>query len=242
MAHLNYCHTRVAGVNFCFIAFPSSDGCWYYVKCEMLLSKIDGKMNLQNCEMCEIVKWRRWRLMFHDWRQWQLPRTRTVVFRRDDTFRYQKYHRRLPVIPIGRSKCCKCCVYIPSDFTSFYIYEIATVAPWLMTTAVATDSRRRLSKRWHVADIKNISGDDQDWWKLRIYLNLCLLDQAKPLEKHLFFAARRPPLWCHFALFFPTITHNGFCSHLQKNNFSMTLTPPKNRDINIDEFFSRFYL
>ena len=30
-----------------------------------------------------------------------------------------------------------------------------------MATAVATDSRRRFSKRRHVTDIKNITGDDQ---------------------------------------------------------------------------------
>ena len=34
-------------------------------------------------------------------------------------------------------------------------------APWLMATAVITDSHHRFSKRWHVADVKNIAGDDQ---------------------------------------------------------------------------------
>ena len=34
-------------------------------------------------------------------------------------------------------------------------------APWLMATAVITDSRHRFSKKWHVADVKNIAGDDQ---------------------------------------------------------------------------------
>ena len=34
-------------------------------------------------------------------------------------------------------------------------------APWLTATAVITNSRHRFSKRWHVADNKNISGDDQ---------------------------------------------------------------------------------
>ena len=33
-------------------------------------------------------------------------------------------------------------------------------APWLTATAVITDSRHRFSKRWHVADVKNIAGDD----------------------------------------------------------------------------------
>ena len=34
-------------------------------------------------------------------------------------------------------------------------------APWLTATAVITDSRHRFSKRWHIADVKNIAGDDQ---------------------------------------------------------------------------------
>ena len=50
MAHLNYFPSRVADVNFCFfIAVPSGSGCWYYAKCEMVLHKINGKMNMQNC-------------------------------------------------------------------------------------------------------------------------------------------------------------------------------------------------
>ena len=34
-------------------------------------------------------------------------------------------------------------------------------APRLMATAVITDSRHCFSKRWHVANVKNIAGDDQ---------------------------------------------------------------------------------
>ena len=34
-------------------------------------------------------------------------------------------------------------------------------APRLTATAVITDSHHRFSKRWHVADVKNIAGDDQ---------------------------------------------------------------------------------
>ena len=34
-------------------------------------------------------------------------------------------------------------------------------APLLTAPAVITDSRHRFSKRWHVADVKNIVGDDQ---------------------------------------------------------------------------------
>ena len=34
-------------------------------------------------------------------------------------------------------------------------------APQLTAMAVATDSYRCFSKRWHIADVKNITGDDQ---------------------------------------------------------------------------------
>ena len=38
---------RAAGVNFWFFnAVPSGGGCWYKAKCEMLLRKIDGAMNV----------------------------------------------------------------------------------------------------------------------------------------------------------------------------------------------------
>ena len=46
-------------------------------------------------------------------------------------------------------------------FTSVYICAIATVVPQLTATAVAMHPRSRISKRWHVADIKNITEDDQ---------------------------------------------------------------------------------
>ena len=42
-------------------------------------------------------------------------------------------------------------------------------APWLTATAVITDSHHRFSKRWHVADVKNIVDDDQT--TLMVYRN-----------------------------------------------------------------------
>ena len=38
---------------------------------------------------------------------------------------------------------------------------VVTDAPRLMAMAAATESRHNFSKRLHVADIKNIAGDDQ---------------------------------------------------------------------------------
>ena len=42
-----------------------------------------------------------------------------------------------------------------------YVCAIATVVPRLTLAAVDTHPHRRISKRWHVADIKNFTGDDQ---------------------------------------------------------------------------------
>ena len=60
---------------------------------------------------------------------------------------------------------------VPSYFVSVYVYKIATGVLRLMATAIATDSRRRFSKRLHVADVKSITGDDQDRSKLCNYQN-----------------------------------------------------------------------
>ena len=61
-------------------------------------------------------------------------------------------------------------------------------APWLTATAVITDSHHRFWKRWHVADVKNIAGDDQTTLMVhrnsanlactfRIYVCLCRCDR-----------------------------------------------------------------
>ena len=46
-------------------------------------------------------------------------------------------------------------------FTSDYVCAIAIVVPRLTVAAVATHPHRRISKRWHVADVKDFTGDDQ---------------------------------------------------------------------------------
>ena len=61
-------------------------------------------------------------------------------------------------------------------------------APWLTATSVITDLRHRFSKRWHVAEVKNIADDDQITLMVhrnsaniactfRIYVCLCLCDR-----------------------------------------------------------------
>ena len=39
--------------------------------------------------------------------------------------------------------------------------KVSTNIPWLTVTAVTMDSCSSSLKRWHVADIKNITSDDQ---------------------------------------------------------------------------------
>ena len=93
MAHLNCLPPRAAGVIYWFFLLVHLVlGVGIKQKCEMLLRKIDGKMNVQNCGFLQNGDGGD---MLRDW--WQ----------------------------------------------------------------VITDSCYRFSKRWHVADVKNIVGDDQ---------------------------------------------------------------------------------
>ena len=65
MSHLNCLPPRAAGVNYWFFLLAHlviDVGIKQNWKCEMLLRKINGKMNVQNCGFSEeIAKWRRWR-------------------------------------------------------------------------------------------------------------------------------------------------------------------------------------
>ena len=61
----------------------------------------------------------------------------------------------------------------PSDFMCVYVYQIMTGALRLLATAVTTDSHRRLSKILHVANVRNIAGDDQDQSKFHNYEIVC---------------------------------------------------------------------
>ena len=142
--------------------------------------------------------------MLHDWWQRQLSSIRAVVFRFFEEMtrcRHQKHHRRWPGNPNGRSK-----------FRNLSLFTFTRSQPplrrWLR-------GFRRSLKR-HVVDVKNVVDGDQDRSKFRNYENLCLQDQAKPLEKHLF-SARTPP-WFHCTLFFSYY-------HSQRLLFS----PTKNR-------------
>ena len=60
MAHLNCLSPRAAGVNGWFLLAHQvvGVGIKQNADCEMLLCKIDGEMNVQNCGFS--AKWRRW--------------------------------------------------------------------------------------------------------------------------------------------------------------------------------------
>ena len=147
MAHLNYFHTRVAGFNFCFfIAVPSGCGCWYCAKCEMLLCKIDGEMNMQNCGYFAKLLNGDGGVMLHDRWQWQLPWSHAVVFKEMTHCRHQKHRWRCPCNPNSRSK--------------FRKYRVYLLILHLFTSTRLRLLRCHFSKTWHIADVKNITGDD----------------------------------------------------------------------------------
>ena len=164
--------------------------------------------------------WRQLRCWWWWLRGWQrLPEIAQTAHCRRQT------HRRLwPSNHNGRSKFRNLFIYISKITTN-----APAVAPRLMEIIQTACSRYQKHRRRR-------PGDDQDWSKFRNYENLCLRDQAKPLEKHLF--AVRSPLWrWHCALFFSYYHSQQLLFSLTKNNLSTTLTPLKYRDGYIEEFF-----
>ena len=135
--------------------------------------------------------------------------------------RRQKLHWRWPGNPNGRSKFCNLGLF---TFTRSQI-----------------TLRRRLRCFWrslkqHVSDVKNIAG-----WPGLIQIpqirKFMPTKSSKTSLKTSFSCYERRRDWRHCALFFSCYHWQRLLfSHL-KNNFSTTLTPPKNRDIRIVEFF-----
>ena len=141
--------------------------------------------------------------------------------------RRQAHRRRWPGNPNGRSKFRNLFAYASKIATN------ALAAASRLTEIVQTARCRRWKyrQRW--------PGADQDLLKFHIYENICLQDQAKPLEKHLV-AVWSPPLWWHCALFFSYY-------HSQRLLFSPMIISrrpwlsPKNQDIHIEEFLDSIY-
>ena len=131
-------------------AGPSDGGCWYKTnaECEMLLRKIDGKMNAQNCGFSM-------KLRNGDGDDMQA----TAVIGNGS------YHGLAPsffeemthcdVKNIAGDNKTTIMVHrnsakisrVSSTFTSVYVCAIATVVPRLTAAAVAMHLHRRISKR-----------------------------------------------------------------------------------------------
>ena len=124
----------VAGANFCFfIAVPSGGGCWYYAKCEMVLCKIDGEINMQNCaysangEMKTVATDAPWLTAM------------TVA-----TDSHHHFSKRWHVADVkNNARDGQATLMIDQNSTNithtfwFYIYEIATDAPWLIAVPIS---------------------------------------------------------------------------------------------------------
>ena len=133
----------------------------------------------------------------------------------------QTHRRRWPSNPNGRLK-----------FRNFFVY-VSKIATNVSAAADGDRSNSTLptskTSRWRPSDY-------QDRSKFRNYENLCLRDQAQPLEKHLF-AVRSPLLRWRCALFFSYYHSQRLSFSPTKNNFSMTLTPHRKTEIYILKFF-----
>ena len=209
--HWPFFPPRVAGVHFCFFfAVPSDGGCWYYVKCEMVLCKIDGEMIMQNCGYFAKL----WNEDSGDWCSMadgsgSCSELAPSFFEEMIRCRHQEHRRRWPGNPNGRLKFCKHRAYLQILLLGDHDWCFTADGSFLL--------------KWHMSAIKNIDGNDQNRSKLCNYQNLCLRDQERPLE--IIFLL----LGCHH---YDAIAHCFFFYHHSqlllfspmKNNFSTTLT------------------
>ena len=108
---------------------------------------------------------------------------------------------------------------------------------WRRLTEIVQTARCRCRK-----NRRRRPGDDQDRSKFLNYEILCLKDQAKPLEKHLF-AVRSSLLRWH--CFFSYYKSQWLLFSHMKNNFSTTLTPTEKprythwRVFIVDSYYSK---
>ena len=103
---------------------------------------------------------------------------------------------------------------------------------------------RRSFKR-HVADVKNITGGGPAMTRIdrsSTITNNYAYEIKQNLSKNIFLLIGRHYYDDIAHCFFPTITRNDLCSHLQKNNFLTTLTPTEKPRYTYWRVFCRFYL
>ena len=158
MVYLNYFPPSVAGVNFWFFtAVLSGGGCWYYTKCEMVLCKIDGRMNLQNCGYFTKL----WNGDGGDWcstadGNGSCHGFTPYFFEEMTRCRHQKHRQRWPSNPNSLLNFRK--------YRAYLMILRLRDHDWC-SAADGNGSCHGLAQlfleRWHIADVKNISGDDQ---------------------------------------------------------------------------------
>ena len=104
----------------------------------------------------DIAKWRRW---------WHATRLMAMTVIMDSRHRFSKRWHVADVKNITGDDQATLMVYWNSANIActfrFYVCAIATVVPLLMAAAVATHPHRHILTRWHVADVKNFTGDEQ---------------------------------------------------------------------------------
>ena len=144
--------------------------------------------------------------------------------------RHKKLHWRWPSNPNGRSKFRNLGLF---TFTRSQLTLRQWRRGWWRLPKIAQTAHIRRQKHRR---------NDQNRSKFCKYENLCLWDQAKHLEQLLCAATDDAAIDGIAHCFFPAITHNGFCFHIQKNNFSTTLTPQKKPSYTYCRVFCSFYL
>ena len=163
MAHLNYFHTRVAFVNFCFfIAIPSGGGCWYYawwsvlVLCEMQDAATQNRWWNEHSKLwifCVIVKWRWWRHAA------QLTATTVAT---DSCCRFSKTWHVADIKNIVWDDQATLMVdwnsanivYTVWFYVCLHLRDRDCCSAADGNGTIATDSHCHFSKTWHVADFK----------------------------------------------------------------------------------------
>ena len=180
----------------------------------MLLCKIDSEMNVQNCGFS--AKWRRWR---------HAPRLTEMAVVTDPRCRFSKRWHVADVKDIGSDD--QATLMVDWNSTIYVCLRLQDNADVTAADGVFLRSLKR-----HVADIKNITGDDQNRLKFCNYDSLCIRDQEKPLEKHLF-AARTPPFWWHCVLIFFYYDSQWLLFSPTKIISWRPWPPPKIRDLHI---------
>ena len=173
----------------------------------------------------KMAKWRLWRLMLHDLRQWQLSWTRTVNFYRDrlnDTLLTSKTSSQGPDNPNCQSKLCK--------YRGVLQHLHVRDCDWCVTVDGGF-------WRWLIHHIANSS-----WREVLQNLHLAI---TQSLSQFIFLLHGCPHLDAMMLmfLFFPTNTRNDFRTHLRKIISRRPWPSMKNRDIHIKQFFfCKFYL